>query len=186
VELVEGKAAALTAAFHLQDWPNQAGAIDLGGGRILDLIPLPGHHEAAIALYDRKTGLMLTGDSFYPGRLYIADWKMFVASIDRLVQFTATHPVTHLLGCHIEQSSTPFLDYPVGSMYQPREHVLELGRGELLELQEALKKQSGVPARVALRDLTVWPMNAEVRREMGRVQAETEAAQRKLQWAQPH
>ena len=40
--------------------------VDLGG-RVLDLIPIPGH-DAGIALYDRRTGILLTGDSVYPGR----------------------------------------------------------------------------------------------------------------------
>ena len=185
VELIDGKSKALVDAFHLRDWPNQAGVIDLGGGRVLDLVPIPGHQEASIALYDRRTGVLLTGDTVYPGRLYISDWKAFAASIERLVSFTATHPVTHVLGCHIEQSSTPFLDYPIGSMYQPREHSLEMGRGELLELNEALRKQNGVLARVALRDLTLWPMTPEAIKEMGLIRAEVEGAQRKMQWAQP-
>ena len=185
VELIEPNSKALIEAFGLKDWPNQGGVIDLGGGRLLDLVPIPGHQEAAIALYDRKTGVLLTGDSVYPGRLYISDWKAFTSSIERLVQFTSTHPVTHMLGCHIEQSSTPFLEYPVGSMYQPHEHSIAMGRAELLELNEALKKQNGVAARVALRDLTLWPMTPEVTQEMGRVRAETEGAQRKTQWDQP-
>lgn len=186
VELIEATPKALSEAFHLKDWPNQPGVIDLGGGRVLDLIPLPGHQEAAIALFDRRTGVLLTGDSVYPGRLYISDWKQFTQSIERLVQFTSTHPVTHILGCHIEQSRTPFLEYPIGSFYQPDEHSLALGRGELLELHEVLKKQNGVPARIALRDLTTWPMTPDVVKEMSRVRAETEAAQRKNQWSQPH
>src|SRR5437764_129303 len=81
-EVIEPNAKALIEAFGLKDWPNQPGVIDLGGGRVLDLVPLPGHQEAAIALYDRKTGVLLTGDSVYPGRLYIADWKAFATSID--------------------------------------------------------------------------------------------------------
>ena len=186
VELIEGKRQALIDAFQLKDWPNQAGTVDLGGGRLLDLIPLPGHQEAAIALYDRKTGVLLTGDTVYPGRLYISDWKTFEASIERLVRFTAAHPVTHILGCHIEQSRSPFLDYPIGSMYQPDEHSLAMGRAELLELNEALKKQNGIAARVALRDMTLWPMTPEAIKAMGRIQAEVEARQRKNQWAQPH
>ena len=185
IELIEANPNALIEAFGLKDWPNQPGVIDLGGGRILDLVPIPGHQEASIALYDRKTGILLTGDSLYPGRLYISDWRDFAASIERLTKFTATHPVTHMMGCHIEQSSTPFLEYPIGSMYQPHEHSLSLGRAELLELNEALMKQNGVAARVALRDLTLWPMTPEVIKEMGRVRAEVEGAQRKTQWSQP-
>lgn len=158
IQFVEPTRAALIEAFQLKDWPNSPGVIDLGGGRLIDLIPLPGHQEAAIAVYDRNTGVMLSGDSFYPGRLYIGDWKEFTASINRLAEFTAAHPVTHFLGNHIEQTRTPYLDYPIGTRYQPHEHSLELGRGELLELQEALNKQNGVPARIALRDLTIWPV----------------------------
>ncbi len=185
VEMVEGKSKALIDAFHLNDWPNQPGVVDLGGGRVLDLVPIPGHQEASIALYDRKTGVLLTGDTVYAGRLYVSDWKAFAASIERLVAFTASHPVTHIMGCHIEQTSTPFLDYPVGSMYQPREHSAAMGRAELLELNEALHKQNGVAARVALRDMTLWPMSPEVNMEMRRVQGETEAAENKLRWGRP-
>ena len=185
VELIEPTSKALIEKFALKDWPRETGVIDLGGGRLMDLVPIPGHQEAAVAIYDRKTGLMFSGDSFYPGRLYISDWNSFAQSITRLVAFTATHPVTHFLGCHIEQSRTPFLDYPVGSFYQPSEHSLELGRGELLEVQEALERQKGSPARIALRDLTIWPMSPEVSKEMNRIRMETDAALRKNYWAQP-
>jgi hypothetical protein len=65
--------------------------------------------------------------------------------------------VTHILGCHIEQSSTPYVDYPIGTIYQPSEHSLELGRAHLLELISALEALRGKPARVSLRDLTIYP-----------------------------
>ena len=44
--------------------------------------------DASIALYDRRTGLLLTGDTLYPGRLYVRDGPAFAASIQRLVAFT--------------------------------------------------------------------------------------------------
>ncbi len=135
---------------------NQQGSIDLGG-RVVDVIAIPGHQPAHLAFYDRKTGVLLTGDHLYPGRLYIADFPAYLASTRRLVQFTETRPVTHILGCHIEQSSTPYVDYPIGTAYQPREHVLELGRAHLLELMSALEALHGKPAKVFLRDLTIYP-----------------------------
>ncbi len=103
--------------------------------------------------------MLLTGDSLYPGRLYVpvAEFGTFVESTQRLVDFTDGKIVTHVLGTHIEQTSTPYLDYPVGSSYQPEEHVLELSRGHLLELNDALRKMGGNPARLALRDFTIWP-----------------------------
>jgi hypothetical protein len=74
-----------------------------------------------------------------------------------LVDFTATRPVAHILGCHIEQSTTPFVDYPVGTVYQPHEHVLELGRAHLLELLAGLESMKDQPKKLALRDITVAP-----------------------------
>jgi hydroxyacylglutathione hydrolase len=143
-------------AFGIANWPDQPGAIDLGD-RIVDVIAIPGHQPAHVAYYDRKTGILLTGDHLYPGRLYITDFPAYVASTQRLVQFTENRPVTHILGCHIEQSSTPYVDYPTGTVYQPHEHSLELGRAHLLELMSALDALHGKPARVLLRDLTIYP-----------------------------
>ena len=42
-------------------------------------------------------------------------------------------------------------------MYQPNEHELQLARGSLLELDEALTSMHGSPRRLALRDFSVWP-----------------------------
>jgi hydroxyacylglutathione hydrolase len=130
--------------------------VDLGG-RIVDVIPIPGHHATHVAYYDRRTGILLTGDHLYPGRLYIADFAAYLASTRKLVEFTATRPVAHILGCHIEQSSTPFVDYPVGTKYQPQEHRLELGRSHLLELLAGLEAMQGKPAKAFFRDFTIWP-----------------------------
>jgi len=132
------------------------GAIDLGG-REEDVIAVPGHQAAHMGYYDRQTGIQMTGDHMYPGRLYVADFDQYVASTKRLVEFTATRPVAHILGCHIEQSTTPFVDYPVGTKYQPREHSIDLGCGELLELLAGLEAMHGKPARVLFRDFTIWP-----------------------------
>jgi hydroxyacylglutathione hydrolase len=144
-------------AFGIANWPNDPGSIDLGD-RIIDVIAIPGHQAAHVAYYDRKTGILLTGDHLYPGRLYVADFPAYVASTQRLVQFTESHPVAHILGNHIEQTSTPYVDYPTGTKYQPNEHTLELGRANLLELMSALEALHGKPARVFLRDLTIYPV----------------------------
>ncbi len=143
-------------AFGITNWPEQNGLIDLGD-RVIDVLPIPGHQPAHVAYYDRKTGILLTGDHLYPGRLYVTDFPAYVASTRRLVEFTATRPVAHILGCHVEQSTTPFVDYPTGTKYQPQEHALELGRANLLELMSALDALQGKPAKVVLRDITIAP-----------------------------
>ena len=146
--------------FGITKWPEQIVQYALGG-RTLDVIPIPGHDSTSIALYDRQTGVLLTGDTVYPGRLYVRDAAAFAGSIRRLIDFTRDTPVTHVLGNHIEQSRTPYVDYPEGTSYQPDEHPLELGRAHLLEIDDALRKMHGHLTRLALRDLTIWPVSRQ-------------------------
>jgi len=156
VTLIPADVDAEKKAFGIGNWPEQVGSIDLGD-RMIDVIAIPGHQPAHVAYYDRRTGILLTGDHLYPGRLYITDFAAYVASTRRMVEFTATRPVAHILGCHIEQSSTPFVDYPIGTTYQPHEHSLELGRAHLIELMAGLDAMQGKPAKVVLRDFTISP-----------------------------
>jgi hydroxyacylglutathione hydrolase len=156
--LVAATPEALTAFFGLSAWPDAVASYNLSG-RVIDVIPIPGHERASIALYDRRTGLLLTGDTLYPGRLYVRDSTAFTASIQRLVSFTRDKPVAHILGAHVENMRTPFADYPEGTRYQPDEHVLELGRADLLELNDALTEMRGGIVRRALRDFTIWPVS---------------------------
>lgn len=158
--LVAASAAALTAFFGLKAWPDTSATYTLSG-RLIDVIPIPGHEPASIALYDRRTGLLLTGDTLYPGRLYVRDGPAFVASILRLVAFTRDKPVAHILGAHVENMRTPYLDYPEGTQHQPDEHTLELGRAHLLELNDALTEMRGAIVRRAFRDFTVWPLQSQ-------------------------
>jgi hydroxyacylglutathione hydrolase len=155
--VVDARPQALSKFFGLQNWPLEIGQYDLGG-RVLDIIPIPGHEPASIAIYDRRTGNLLTGDSLYPGRLYVRDAPAFVASVERLVEFTAARDVVHVLGAHIENTRTPYIDYPQGTRFQPDEHVLELGRAHLLELKDALGRMGNPLQRRFLRDFAVWPL----------------------------
>ena len=74
-----------------------------------------------------------------------------------MAEFTRDTPLTNVVGCHVDQSATPFVDYPVGTQYQPNEHPLAMGRGELLELLAGLEAMNGKPTRVLFRDFTIWP-----------------------------
>lgn len=173
VTLVKATVPEVQKAFGITQWPDQPGSIDLGN-RVIDVLGIPGHDAAHLAYYDRRTGVLLTGDHLYAGRLYVADFAAYEASTQRLVKFTEGKIVTHILGCHIEQTATPYLDYGVGTMYQPNEHSLALSRGNLLELQEALAKSH---SRAAYRDFTVWPMDAAGRADLRRIMEQTKAKQ---------
>jgi glyoxylase-like metal-dependent hydrolase (beta-lactamase superfamily II) len=154
--LVGRDTAAVRAFFGIRHWPADSGSIDLGG-RVLDILPIPGHQPASIAVYDRRTGILLTGDTFYPGRLYVRDTAAFANSIDRLTEFVARHHVTHMLGAHVENTRTAFKDYPVGTVDQPDEHGLDLGRTQLVQLDSVVRSMRGHVTRTVLRDVTVWP-----------------------------
>jgi glyoxylase-like metal-dependent hydrolase (beta-lactamase superfamily II) len=160
VSLVPPTVEATQKLFGITNWPTDIGHLDLGD-RIVDLIPIPGHSKASVALYDRRTAVLLAGDTVYPGRIYVGDFPAFTASLARLVAFTDGKPVAQILGNHIEQSATPFVDYPVGTMYQPNEHELALSRGTLLELNEAVIAMHGTPRRYCMRDISVWPVGPE-------------------------
>ena len=157
VTLIPATPEAEQKAFGIEKWPEQPGSVDLGG-RVIDVLAIPGHQPAHLAYHDRRTGLFLTGDHLYAGRLYITDFAQYLASTKRLVDFTQGKRITHILGCHIEQSRTPYLDYPTGTKYQPEEHSLEMGRGQLLELLDGLQRQdASAPKQVPYRDFTIFP-----------------------------
>lgn len=171
------------AYWGFQNWPEDVIEFDLGD-RVLDIFGIPGHQRASIAVYDRQTGVLLTGDLIYPGRLYIDDPEAFEASLERMLEFTKDRVVTHLLGCHIEQTDTPYLEYPIGSIYQPNEHDLDFNRGILFELNEVVKSMQGDLKRAALRDLTIYPVNAEVWQALRDRRKEVEERQRMTQFNQ--
>ena len=173
--------------FGIDPWPTGLGQIDLGG-RVLNIVPIPGHDIYAVALYDRTTGIVLTGDNLYPGRLYIADFPTFQKSTERLIAFLEGKPVAHVLGNHIEETSTPFKDFPIGSIYHSHEHRLELSFGDLLALDDALKLMQDAPHRMALSDFTLWPREPEQRgadSQLERTLKQTQEEQLKNKWDQP-
>ena len=119
----------VAAFFGIGNWPQGTARVDLGG-RVLEVIPTPGHHPSAVAVYDEATGMLLTGDTVYPGRLYVQDFPAFQDSLRTLCDFSASHPVSVVLGAHIEMSARPFRDFPLGSTWHPGEAPLpDDGRG---------------------------------------------------------
>ena len=131
--------------FGFGDWPRDVVPFDLGGGRVLEVTGIPGHHEASIALFDPWTGVLFTGDTVYPGRLYVVDLPAFTDSLDRLVAFAAGRRVSHVLGCHVEMTTTPGKDYPLGTRYQPDEPPPQLPVTVLAAVRDAARAAAGRP-----------------------------------------
>lgn len=142
--LVGTSVAAVSSFFGITSWPTQIVPYDLGG-RVVDVIPIPGHHTSHLALYDHGTGWLLTGDTLYPGRLYVSDFDTYVTSIERMVDFTEDKDVCQVMGTHIEMSATAGDDFNFGATYHPNEHALPLSRTHLVELAEAAAAMQGNP-----------------------------------------
>jgi glyoxylase-like metal-dependent hydrolase (beta-lactamase superfamily II) len=149
----------VAAFFKIADWPNQIASFDLGG-RVLDIVPTPGHHPSHIMVFDRHTRLLLSGDTLYPGRLYVPanDFADYKASIDRVTAFTKDRRVSHILGAHIEMTTTPGKDYPQAAPAHPNEHALDLPYADLLELQAAVHRMGDTAVKDVHDDFIVFPL----------------------------
>jgi len=139
--------------FGIAKWPEDIVHFDLGG-RALSIIPTPGHQAAAIMVYDPRLKILLSGDTLYPGRLYVpvnfmADNR---ASVDRLARFAARHPVRAALGAHIEMTRTAGKDYGHEAPTHPDEHPLELPASQIRELQAGLKAPLDTPGANQVHD----------------------------------
>ncbi len=156
VTLVKPDSQSVAAFFKWSNWPTGSTQLELGN-RSLSILAIPGHQVDSIAIFDSRTNLMLTGDSFYPGRLYIRDWSAFKQSIERLLEFSQIHNVKAFLGAHIEMAKDG-KDYPVGATYQPDEVDLVLTLEELKQLNQQLKQLGDQPSRVRVRDSIIYPV----------------------------
>jgi glyoxylase-like metal-dependent hydrolase (beta-lactamase superfamily II) len=77
-----------TKPFHISHWLHDGEKIDLGG-RVITVIATPGHTPDAVSLLDASNGLLFTGDTYYPGPIYLyrpeTDLDAYVASMEKLV-----------------------------------------------------------------------------------------------------
>lgn len=146
--------ASVTDYFGFSQWPSQVVELDLGG-RVLEITGIPGHQDSSIAVFDAWTGFLLTGDTVYPGRLYIQDTPAFVDSLDRLVRLAESRQVRAVMGCHIEMSRSAGRDYPAGSTYQPDELPLEMAVDRLRVVRDAAQSVGGSPGAHVFDDFAI-------------------------------
>ena len=82
--------------------------LDLGG-RVLEVLRIPGHTPDSVALFDRAQGLLWTGDSYYEGTIWLfvpeTDLEAYEASMARLAALLPG--VQKLLPAHNTASAEP-------------------------------------------------------------------------------
>src|ERR1043166_7598451 len=145
VQIVPIDLEGVRAFYGFANWPNGIAHVDLGG-RIVDVIPTPGHNQTHVAFYDNRTGILFSGDFLLPGRLLIEDAANYRQSALRVIDFLQKRPLTHILGGHIELDAAGHA-YRFGSHYHPNEHRLELAKEDLTALPVAFEGFNGFYAR---------------------------------------
>ena len=83
----------------------------------------------------------------------------FKMSIERLVNFTDNYEISTILGNHIEMTQTAGIDYPVRTIYQPKEHQLPLSVLTLKELSSALTKLGDTPTKEVHDSFIIYPLD---------------------------
>jgi hydroxyacylglutathione hydrolase len=144
VEVMATDLESVKSGLGIANWPNDIGQIDLGD-RVIDVIPTPGHHASHVAYYDRQTGLLFSGDILLPGRLLIEDTDADLASARRVAEFVEQHPITYVLGAHIEldESGKTFF----GTRHHPNERPLQLTKQDVLALPKIVSGFNGFYAK---------------------------------------
>lgn len=97
-----------TRPWKTSRWLHDGDRIDIGG-RTLQVLATPGHAPDAICLLDEANGLLFTGDTYYPGPIYVfspgADPAAYQRSVDRLAKLAPE--VRMVLGGHNEPVAPP-------------------------------------------------------------------------------
>ncbi len=126
-----------TAGFRTRPWTKTrsvAGGdrIDLGG-RVLEVLHVPGHTPDALALLDRGNGLLWTGDSYYDGTIWLYvpetnldDYERSIASLAALAPALKT-----LLPAHNTASADP------KRLLQAKEAIRQVHAGSLKGTEES-------------------------------------------------
>lgn len=89
-------------------WVHDGDTIDLGG-RAIRILATPGHAPDSLCLFDEANGLLFTGDTYYPGTIYVfavgADAGAYQQTVDRLAKLVPK--VQKVFGGHNEPLSSP-------------------------------------------------------------------------------
>lgn len=97
-----------TKPFHISHWLHDGDKIELGG-RTLQVIATPGHTPDSITLLDAKNGLLFTGDTFYPGPIFLyrpeTNMDAYIASVKKLAALAPRLQL--LLPAHNEPVAEP-------------------------------------------------------------------------------
>ena len=90
-----------TRPWTVTRWIHDGDRLDLGD-RVLEILSTPGHTPDAMCLLDREHGLLFTGDTYYPGPIWLfrpeTNLDAYATSVQRLAALAPQ--LTTVLGAH--------------------------------------------------------------------------------------
>lgn len=97
-----------TRRWKVRKWLYDGDSIDLGG-RTLEVIATPGHTPDSICLFDRAYGLLFSGDTYYPGPIWLYRPETdLIAYCNSVRKLAALQPQVRLvLGAHNVPVASP-------------------------------------------------------------------------------
>ena len=132
-----------TKAWHVSIPIHDGFKINLGfSKRMLEVIATPGHTPDAICLLDRENGLLFTGDTYYPGPIWLyrpeTDLDAYVASVKKIAALAPD--LKMVLGAHnfpVEQPSVlPKLLEAIEAVRAGKGETKPAGDGKVLKTYE--------------------------------------------------
>lgn len=91
-----------TKPWHVSLWVHDTFKISLGHDHDVEIIGTPGHTPDSISLLDHSNGLLFTGDTYYPGPIWLfrpeTNLDTYVASVKKLAALAPQ--VKLVLGAH--------------------------------------------------------------------------------------
>lgn len=125
-----------TRPWHITRWIHDGDTVDLGG-RVLRVIATPGHTPDAIALFDAQNGLLFTGDSYYPGAIWLyrpeTDLDAYERSVATMVALAPR--ITLLLTSHnvpvADPTVLPTLQAAIRAVREGRVSATPAGTGKV-------------------------------------------------------
>lgn len=133
--------------FGFAEWPSEVVEFDLGHRPLL-ITGAPGHDKRSIVVVDPSRQIMLSGDTLYPGRIYVQDLVALQDTFARMATLTRSHDITRILGGHNELAADK-TDFPIKSRFHPDEHPLPLDEQSLRGALSASHLAKGGVTRVA-------------------------------------
>ena len=140
--------------FGFDSWPASVVSFDLGGRELL-VAGIPGHDARSIVVVDASRGLMLSGDTAYPGRLYVQDLPALQESLDRMVALADSTGTQRILGGHIEFGAHSG-EHPVGTRFHRDERPLPLTVADLQRLRQLAHDATGRRGVVRGEPMHLW------------------------------